>query len=86
MKFLITKKKIKQKPKHTTENRGMSGQGCMGEAKSVCGKEGGWTREGSSLLLTEGLSGTLVAFQGAMNLVPGWLCEKITVGNSFHLS
>ena len=75
-------------------------EGCMYEWAGVHGlgkerveeggREGGWNREGSSLLLTEGLIPyfwcTLVAFQGVMDLVPGWPHEKITVGNSFDLS
>lgn len=57
--FIIKKKKKKStKPQaHHGEQRDvcMSGQVCTGEAKSMCGKEGGRNREGSSLLLAEGL-------------------------------
>lgn len=57
----------------------------------MCGsREDERGREGSSLLLMEGLVPyfwcTLVAFQGAMGLLPSWLCKKITAGKSFDLS
>lgn len=34
------------------QDMGVSGQGCVGKARNTCGKEGGWRREGSSLICT----------------------------------